>query len=481
MIRYNDDNIYVGYIKQLLHTFNLPCCKIDNPSNKYYVGEYFINSHKNAIYRVVSVDGNGRFLEAKKVCDYKFGDEVLNITKHLELRNNYYDTYTHEYLGDYLRFIRDYKGIDLMSLYNCFSNNMPTTLDVDDFNSDDALSSIYMIKVKPHTTYTIAIECHSKIEICCGHYAYNDFLDENITNKKSFNGMRFNTPITYTTTDDDNLKLEKAFKMFIKVPSNLDTSIVVLEGDYTKSCETQLQDYSKSIALDFLEYIANFVPFIPAGKEEWYLGHINTHVDSSYVFRSLSYVTKLGGGEWDRTKHSNIQYQEVKNKLYNIYTLVFDKYESGVVTDTIEWESPEVYLKDILSGNYLYLTKNQLLAISSSEKYLLADRLVEYLSRNAITPDDEVINNIKKVQLMLAGNKEDRLYFDAYGFWSEDIRKWIYRYLNTHQDKQVKLINVYNDLLSYVDKDVETMLGRLTLTNRAKERLVELGGDEHGI
>ena len=122
MIKFNDDNIYVGYIKQLLHTFNLPCCKIDNPSNNYVVGDYFISANKNEIYKVTKIDENNKCSESVKICNYKFGDEVLNITKNLEIRNNFYDSYTHEYLGEYLRFIRDYKGIDLMSLYNCFSN-----------------------------------------------------------------------------------------------------------------------------------------------------------------------------------------------------------------------------------------------------------------------------------------------------------------------------------------------------------------------
>ena len=501
MIKYNDDNIYVGYIKQLLHTFNLPCCKIDNPSSKYYVGEYFINDKKNTIYKVLSVGANARPERILKVCDYKFGDFVLNITKNLELRNNYYDTYTHEYLGEYLRFIRDYKGIDLMSMYNCFSNNIPTSLNVDEFNVNNDLYSVYMISVKPNTTYTIALDCHTTINISCGHYAYHNFLDEGLLNKKSFTNLRFNRPITYTTPAEDNLKLEKTFKMFIRVPSTIKSSLVVLEGDYTKSCETICTPSNKDLALDFFEHIDSLAPYIPFNQEtleegsEWFLNDINTHIGDDFEFSSMSYTDNkhaLGLGE----TYTNEEYQLVKDKIYREYTLNFFKYQNACSDDLIcndnlicgdvvnykSWKSPKIYLKDILNANYLYLTKSQLLDLSSSEKYLLADRLVEYLSRNAITPDDEVIDNIKKVQIMLAGNKEDKLSFDTYGYWTKEMREWIYRYLNTHQDARgVKLINEYKDMMCYVDKDVESNLKALTLTKQAKERLKELGGEDNAI
>lgn len=472
MIKYNDDSIFVGYIKQLLYTFNLPCCKIDNPSNKYYVGEYFINSRKNAIYKVITVDSNGRPTKSIKICDYKFGDEVLNITKTLDLRNNYYDSYTHEYLGEYLRFIRDYTGVNLMSMYNCFSNNMPSNLNVDDFDSTNSLYSIYMIPVKPNTTYTIAVDCHSPIKLACGHYDYHNFLDSNMTNIKKINCPRFSQPFLYTTPEEDDLTKVKTLKLFVKLPISNKSSIVVLEGNHI--CSTICTTHSREIALDFFEHISSLAPYVE--NNSWYFNGVNTNVDDSFSFAHMSYEDnkiELGLG----TNYSNEEYQRVKNKIFRKYVLVFTRDQ-----ETITWRSEKIYLKDLIEGNYTYCTKSQLLQISTIEKYLLADRLIEYLIGNAITPNDEIINNIKKVQIMLTGNTQDKLFFDAYGFWTNEMRQWIYRYLRTQEDARgVKLINDYYDMLSYVDKDVESALKSLTLTKQAKERLVELGGDENGI
>ena len=109
MIKLNDNNIFVAEIKQILKDFNLPKCLIGDEillENNHYIKDYGIYLYKNN--------------KEKRVSVYNYGEKYLNITSNLRIDNQVYDRYTHRYLGNYLRFLRDYKGIDLMSMYNCF-------------------------------------------------------------------------------------------------------------------------------------------------------------------------------------------------------------------------------------------------------------------------------------------------------------------------------------------------------------------------
>lgn len=99
MFNFESQHILTGYIKQLLASFNLP---------KY------INEEEGYI---ITKDYN-----------YYYNKPVKNYTKNLQVQNNIYNSYTHEYLGDYLRFQRDYNHLDLMPLYNCFSNKLVSNL-----------------------------------------------------------------------------------------------------------------------------------------------------------------------------------------------------------------------------------------------------------------------------------------------------------------------------------------------------------------
>lgn len=173
----------------------------------------------------------------------------------MQIKNNAYDSYTHEYLGWYLRFFRDYKGIDLMPLYNCFSDNECANLELTDvdFNSYDDAFKIYSFPIMLGRQYTIAIDSDKPVEICCAIYDKYQNPDQfgiPTASYKKLTAAYFNAPILYDTADIINNILGQAedkdtaqknidtyeadIRMFIKVDINNASSIVVLEGDYRK-------------------------------------------------------------------------------------------------------------------------------------------------------------------------------------------------------------------------------------------------------
>lgn len=362
MLKFNDDNIYGGYIKQLLASFNLPQCPIGDKdftrSTHYIVNNslWFYNANSD---------------ERKIISSYKENDKIENITKNLEIRNNIYDSYTHEYLGDYLRYLRDYKNLNLLSMYNCFSNvcieSVKFEVHGSVFDANSKEYTIFAIPIKFNQKYTIAIDWHGIIEMCCGFYSNGKRYDnstatlsvENSTYHRE-SGLRFNHPYIFDKLADNasinnDYCFEKDFKLFLKVPNVCKSSIVILEGDYSSDAELLLSNEKMII-----------------NKE-----------DNNYL-------------------HADLEYK----------------------------------------------TKPQLLSMNFQESYLIADRLVEYLSNQVITPNDPVINNIRRLQ------KKSIVEYDvpyAYlGIWNNELRNFLYTYIIDND-----AINKYYDMLGYVDKDVE--------------------------
>ena len=301
MIKFNDNNIIVGYINQLLATYNLPTFKI----------------YKDKIFKGVNYLYNGKIMRADKTetktdkiteSDFKFvcyysedfrrlvyykdNNKLINynLVDHLPIDNLTYNTDTHVYLGNFLRFISDYEGINLLSLYNCFSNEMPKNLNIKIsettvFNSEDNNYKIYSIPVKFFKNYTIAIESDTPVEITCGFY--NNNINYNVGNEElneityqKFSNMRFNQPVLYSKINnisitEKEMTAEKDLKMFIKLASSTNSSIVVLEGDY--------RDKSNSILLD------------PNTSTKGLISNITKHNDSNIMI-SKSQLLAINSG-----------------------------------------------------------------------------------------------------------------------------------------------------------------------------------------
>ena len=150
MFKYNNTHIFTGYLKQLLASFNLPACRIYTHEFAEHLErtgkedprilESFDNLNDNRVaVRINYLKNNELYnyfcakpTSQNRVATWNRSTEVFynsdrtihGLTRNLENFSNTYDVATHEYLGDYLRFIRDYYDINLLPLYNCFNNKL---------------------------------------------------------------------------------------------------------------------------------------------------------------------------------------------------------------------------------------------------------------------------------------------------------------------------------------------------------------------
>lgn len=465
MINFDSTHIFIGYLKQLLSTFNLPTSRIYTKEFAQYLSingkedprvlESFDTMSNNRLAARINYLKNDSitnyFWETKnnscqwKKCSTAFYEPdktIPGLTKTLNSPGGIYDTATHEYLGDYLRFLRDYYNTDLMSLYNCFNNKLCNNIYFNNrtsnsakthsivFNSQDPDYHIYAIPVKLFQKYTIAIDCTQSIEMFCG--LYNTRLDDSQRTadliSKTYTkvtGAIFKQPflfdklsdehwafdITNTSSDDtlyqqlqdksiitkwDIVNREQDLKLFIKVPTTCKSSIVILEGDYR-------------------------------------------------FFNDAKYTHLIEKSIW--------------------------KYEQNHCA--INFEN-----KKELDDPFVPIHKLQLLAFNVNKSYPFADRLIEYLCGSAITPTDKIADNIKRVQKVM---EQNNYYFKLKGLWEPKMQKIIYDYIVNSgpitRDASGKLKDRHSgfnpnhygyhprlghtskstlyDVLGYVDKDAE--------------------------
>ena len=483
MLKFNNTHIITGYIKQLLANFNLPKFRVytkehqkyhdeavekglkrtESPEiietvkraqNKIDPGSGIFTGFKDHLYYanyirhgkvqryICSYDKDNNFIEGHwedTKYHFHYNKPMLNKTKTLTLKSNIYDSHTHEYLGNFLRFLRDYNDINLMPLYNCFSDTICTNLNIEFdylyideseeetkktktstilFDTSDPKYKIYMLPVKLFKEYTIAIDSDLPVEICCGFFGKYQDLRSKVrsiygTTYQRYSNLSFRSPILYRKLTTEVLstlevkyaemaQIEDTLKMFIKVPVDNNSSVVVLEGNYT--------NYNQEI--------------------------INSNWDTKIVDDSvvLKYNT------------SNVRVRKQNKAITNWETnIVNNKVFPNIVTA----------LPQINDRDFNPITKLQLLEINTNFQHPFADRLIEYLVGNTIDNQDENIDNIKRAQTVMS---ENGLSFSTFGAWENKMKNIVYDYMNSkHPDNSIAGISslANHDCLGYIDKDVE--------------------------
>jgi hypothetical protein len=255
-----------------------------------------------------------------------------------------------------------------MSLYNCFSNKLCNNLELSaiieeteestkslEFLSSDTNYKIYMLPVKLNQCYTIAIDSPTPVEVVCGlfnkkYLSADKDLIQNLAKLTyvKYGQLQFNQPVLFSKLTAENLKQENQLytdfydetelvahesdlKLFIKLPANNHSSIVVLEGDYRMN------------------------------------------------------------------KAGFVQHQEINNEDRTIwhqnYTVTnFENLETGQLITSTEYADQR---------SFKPISRSQLLMYNTGKSYPFADRLIEYLIGNAITPLDNVTDNVLRAQTVV--------------------------------------------------------------------------------
>lgn len=477
MFKFNDTNILTGYIKEMLASFNLPSYKVYTRQQREHFEETgeelnviasqeaskasdttqekhpcFISYIKEGSVQQYFKNNDNSYAWKVIADPYLYNIFVPNETKNYVIKNNIYDYYTHEYLGEYLRFIRDFHNVDLMPLYNCFSDHICNNIELNieltwnvvtdstenagttggatsgattvpsetaegtteadttttetteikksiTFSGSDSEYKIYMLPVKLFQKYTIAIDCQQEYELCCG--IYGKYLDtreifSQIPEKTYKKVMgQFSKPILYDLAE--------------LLPNKLPSKDITGTPEEKKEQQKQWEETMMWLAKNECD-LKLFIK-LPASNN--------------------SSITVLEGDyrSWNDSQGVGV------NKTQNKTVLNFDASDEC-----------------LSNSNLKLITPLQLLKFNTGKSYPFADRLVEYLLGNAITPLDEIADNIKRVQTIALKNGQIN---KADGIWTDKLQKILYNFMNSEELAQGNKKETNHDILGYADKDVE--------------------------
>lgn len=343
---------------------------------------------------------------------------------------HWYDSDTHRHLGNYLRYLRDYKELDLMHLYNCYSGYelhdvyltvptktrihpsetlypsnaiWPNKLISDKYSSiagsyklqENSDYRVIAVPIRFNKKYTVALECPSTVQLRGIIYNTKQGMIPNISKKNSYYSdelkssyvmkscTSFKKPFLYEIecSDAELFNRERDLHLIIQIPRTVKTTITVLEGDYTR--DTLIVDDKNKIICN-----EKSIQIHPEYHEK--------------VYRNLS-----------------------------------------------------------------------LLSMNTEVSYAFSDRLIEYLVNNVVTPLDIFPGNVARFQynLSLVDTRYDSLAelgMICFGVWDKHIRDAVLRVLDENTEDYYLV-----DQDGYMNKQLEEFFSqvRSTSTYHYPERL----------
>lgn len=520
MQEFNKITTFSSFIKNLLSSTYLPVIRTVREGD--FILQDFIYLYRCNVIKCTQSGfvGSGKYLCKYDIIDeYDFGINNPKISTAYISNREGYDSYTHIRLGNYLRSLRDMYGLNLMPLYNCFSNEVLPhhyihSNRVAKMTADQHVK-LYKIPIRFNQTYTLCIENPGETKISPAFLYFDNLLALNnnkyqngldVTDKfislyngehiKKYSNLRFNHPITFRVDNIPTIKTinytETSSNKPVKINTNLDKwykpaqyTLPQTDDDLTSRSpsEDHVYEYSDGMykLTEDTSYLDTKVYFdsIKPVEEGWYEysreDNPYSETQDQYIKKNKDYYHIIEGLVEETKSYSYrifeddcLFYQPYEQYL-NILIQVPDTLNSSIVLlegDYTKTESRKIFDDyEIETFNHDYLDhlftgRLKLMSANTKKSYPFSSELREYLLWNVVNPLDSINNNLDR--LKIAAEDAFDSYISATGnYWTNNFRHLIYEYASNVNHKFMF------DNLGYENSKVEEMFhvgSQLTIT-----------------
>lgn len=421
------------FIKSLLSKTYIPTVQVWKPGIKLVKGFTYITKNYilKALVDFTPTSGNiGPKVELDnnyfEVLDtYVFGKFYKGITSNFESNNSLYDTETHYYLGEYLRAYRDLFDINLMPYYNCWGgqysdkvrlNKVGSDIKLNKFNQryNDGLKTL-LVPIKFNQKYTIYIDSNSPVRFYIA-YSEGDRIIEEFNNPTIINELK--------NKNKNYIKFEEAGLNFSN-PKLFEVNIKSTQG----TGESEASFYKDYLTLVIQLPEINITNVLVLEGD-----YLNNKVITKNIYNDDNEIIE---------SYNN----RIKEVIYN------------------EKDLKEATKKDLeyyYSGGIPKLTQT-----FNGKSYAFSDRLIEYLTLNVITENEDISDNIERIQEYIQTSTNRRVNNSMYagrafikGVWDNNLRKYIYDEVTKRNYKNNRVNGTIFDINGFLDKDSESIIMR---------------------
>lgn len=443
--KYYDTNLVTTFIKNLVSKTYLPNIPIWKPDTRIAKNQIYLT--KNYIVKAIKsytpeslgggprTDLDGNYFE---ILDTYVQNSINHgYCSRYSSNTNYYDSRTHYYLGQYLRMQRDMYDIDLMAFYNCWCGEYDNKLKIQ-YVLDREGKKVYSVTEYRNIvgdgtkTLIIPIKYNQEYTIYANTNAPIELMPVLISNGRLLSHcLDASSKNMYARIESCNFKHPYVFNAIEKRSISNYSSINDTEKYLKLVLQVSENIKSPIIILEGDYSDCNLFTYGEFGNNVNAVGFKNNITKCIYDGNTI--ITDNG------TEFNYIDYPKLIDSYCKTSSFLINK-----ITDTT---------------------------------YAFDDRLVEYLLLNPITSNDEISDNIKKLQQKIGNltfqsdnriktlikgkhTQLQNLKFDLSnclsGHWNNYLRMYLYD-LTVQHWKIPKTIGI----TGFVDKDVENIIGDL--------------------